>query len=257
MAQWTGPARHRTRRRLAGSQTRAQLHRVERHEIHGCIVLVPRDWGSMRARRRYRRSTRLSSRVLWCCRCSQAFKTMPWPAACHLPPFPLPPHRTASSASCSISPSKSVPSDSLKSALDRVPLHSPRRLPLSLLFVAYFFLHTLHLSSRDNPRHARPQRHSLAPCDFFFHLFCEQTGQHIFLPPNPNRSKKKRVILLTAFPATLRFTNSPASTAAPRVQSSPAQPSRAQPKPSLSLGTPLALSARSLAPVIRLVGEVT
>lgn len=151
---------------------------------------------------------------------------------CHLPPFPLPPHRTASSASCSISPSKSVPSDSLKSALDRVPLHSPRRLPSSLLLLLIFPAY-LHLSSQA------PATILVTPGRSGIHLHPATFSTSFVSKPDstsfaaqPKQVEKKESYFLTA--SRLRSTNSPASTAAPRVQSSPAQPSRAQPKPSLS-----------------------
>ena len=69
---------------------------------------------------------------------------------CHLPPFPPPPIEQTSSPSCSISPFKSVPSDSLKSALDRVHLHSPRRLVLNFLELCCFHLGNIPSLNKKN-----------------------------------------------------------------------------------------------------------
>lgn len=72
---------------------------------------------------------------------------------CHLPPFPPPPIEQTASPTCSISSFKSVPSDSLKSALDRVHLHSPRRLVLNSLNFVVFTLVISPPRTKKKPLH--------------------------------------------------------------------------------------------------------
>ncbi|KAJ0153694.1 Ubiquitin carboxyl-terminal hydrolase isozyme L3 [Fusarium oxysporum f. sp. albedinis] len=122
---------------------------------------------------------------------------------CHLPPFPPPPIEQHHRHNVRFRPLNPSPSDSLKSALDRVHLHSPRR--LVFIFVVVLIL-----------------RHSLALCDFSLrltHSLCRLTLQRVTLWP---------------------CLQIPAQHCLAPAQPSPAQPSPAEPKRSSTRGTNLA-----------------
>ncbi|CEI60855.1 unnamed protein product [Fusarium venenatum] len=122
---------------------------------------------------------------------------------CHLPPFPPPPIEQTSSPSCSISPSKSVPSDSLKSALDRnkQSINDPQSGRSGI----HLHLATFHSKKR------KKEKNRLI-------LFCRLTVQ------------KKRVTVLNSTTNSSTRTHSAALPGSSPVQSSPAKPSR-EPKP--------------------------
>ncbi|CEF77057.1 unnamed protein product [Fusarium graminearum] len=113
---------------------------------------------------------------------------------CHLPPFPPPPIEQTSSPSCSISPSKSVPSDSPKSALDR------------------------NNQSINDPQSGRSGIHLHLATFHRLILSCRLTVQ------------KKRVTVLNSPTSSSTTTHSAALPGSSPVQSSPAKPSR-EPKP--------------------------